>query len=147
MYLLTYLHFHETFLQFSFFRHMDYGYFIKLTHSWHVFTNSESTNPRIFFHNFSCFLLKQDRVFFYWDKKMLQKLFIFTKKTLCSSFKRKQDIFCEKNWGFVDSEFWKLWKYATINLYLVKTQANGFTFYRASSERVFPHCVCCYMTG
>ena len=35
-------------------------------------------------------------------------MFAFTKKTPCSSFKRKQDIFREKNCGFVDSEFVKI---------------------------------------
>ena len=37
---------------------------------------------------------------------MMLRLLIFTqKKTMCSSFKRKQDFFVEKNRGFVDSEF------------------------------------------
>ena len=62
----------------------------------HVFMNSESTNQQKISRIFSCFRLKQGRIFLL-RSKMLPKLFIFSKKTLCSSFKRKQDIFREKN--------------------------------------------------
>ena len=62
-----------------------------LTNSRHVFTNFESTNSRFF----SWFLLNEVE-FFYRDWKFLLKMFIFTKKKLSRSFKRKQDIFREK---------------------------------------------------
>ena len=54
--------------------------------------------------NCACFLLKQGKIFLL-ISKLLVKLFIFTKKTLCSSLERKQDIFCEKK--IVDSKFVK----------------------------------------
>ena len=47
---------------------------------------SWTPNLRIFFGKFSCFLLKQGRIFLL-RSKILLKLFIFTKKKLWSSFK------------------------------------------------------------
>ena len=65
-----------------------------------VFTNSEST---IFFSQiFSCFLLKKVENFLL-RSKIMPKVFVFTKKTLCRSFKKIR-YFCEKNRGFLDWE-------------------------------------------
>ena len=52
--------------------------------------------PNLRIHEFFSrnFLSKQGRIFVL-RSKVLLKLFLFTKKTLCSSFKRKQDIFRE----------------------------------------------------
>ena len=61
----------------------------------HEFRIYESTS-------FSCFLLKQGRVFLL-RSKMLLKLLIFTKKTLCRAFKN-MTFFCETNRGFLDWE-------------------------------------------
>ena len=55
---------------------------------------------KIIFHDFFLVFFKNKIEFFYWDKEMLLKH--------CSSIKRKQDIFCEKNRGFVDLEFMKM---------------------------------------
>ena len=54
----------------------------------HKFRIYESMIFFFFFTNFFLFLLKQGRIFPL-RSKMLLKLFIFTKKTLCSSSKRK----------------------------------------------------------
>ena len=57
-----------------------------ITCLWHVFMNSESMNPRNFFTNFSCFLLKLGRIFLL-RSKMLLKLFIFTKRHFLAPLK------------------------------------------------------------
>ena len=68
----------------------------------HVFRIYKSP---IFFTNFFLFSVKT-RQNFSIEIKNVAKLF-FKKKTLCSSFKRKQDIFVKFFCGLVDSEFVK----------------------------------------
>ena len=65
----------------------------------HVFTNSESTNPRFFFHEIFLGCFKNKVEFFYWDQKFCYNCWFSQKRHFCSSFKRKQDIFPEeKSW-------------------------------------------------
>lgn len=81
--------------------------YLPITCSWHVFTNSESTNPWFFFHEIFLVFFKQGRNLIL-RSNMLLKLIIFTKKILCSSFKRNWNIICENFCIFVDSEFVKI---------------------------------------
>ena len=66
-----------------------------LTCSWHVFTNSESTNPRHFFTKF--FLVKNDA----------KAVYCYKKRHFAAPLKENKTFFVNKIRGFVDSEFVK----------------------------------------
>ena len=89
------------------------------------------------FHEFQIY---ESTIFFMYIKdknfllrsNMLLKLFIFTKKTICSSFKRKQDIFHERIRGFVDLEFVKICHEQVSYVYLTLIGMRGYTFHSLS---------------
>ena len=87
-----------------------------ITYSWHVWTNSESTNLRIFPTIFFLFSLKQSRIFSI--KRCLKNVPItiyFHKKRHFAATST------EKNRGFVDSEFVK-----TCHEQVIRIQCDAF---------------------
>ena len=69
-----------------------------------------------FFHQNVLVFFMFHKEFFHWDQKWCWNC-LFSPETLCSSFKRKQDIFCEKK--IVDSEFVKICHEQVIHTFLL----------------------------
>ena len=84
-----------------------------MTCSWHVFTNSESTNPLFFSPIFLFFFQKRGR-FYLLRLKMLLELFIFT---------QNKTFFVNKIRGFVDSEFVKTCHEPHLSFKIVKKKS------------------------
>ena len=93
------------------------------TCSCHVFTNFESTNPRIFFTKFFLFSFKTRYDFSIEIKNLARTVYFQKKERLCSFFKRKQDIFPEKK--IVDSWIEKSWKYVTNKLFYMRSATSS----------------------
>ena len=88
---------------------------LPITCSWHVFTNSESTNSQLFSQKMS-FLLKEMQSAFFFEKKSFNNIFV-TKKFYLVLNKNKNN-FVKRHCGFVDSWFVK--KYVTNMLLFCK---------------------------